>query len=210
VLFDLDGTLVESGASVVRAWQSVADELSVPFSGFASYLHGIPAEQVLQIVVPSLDAAERRELAVRMNAQQAEDSDDVTSVPGALAALEALPTNRWAIVTSGDFRLATSRIKAAGLPLPRVLITADDVRAGKPDPEPYLTAARRLGVNAPRCLVVEDSVAGVESGRAAGMAVLGVLSSAETLPGVSYEVADLTEVAFESDRLGVQVRSLAG
>jgi mannitol-1-/sugar-/sorbitol-6-phosphatase len=209
VLFDLDGTLVDSGASVVRAWQAVAEELSVPFNRFVPYLHGIPADQVLQTVMPSLRAAERSELAVRMNAQQADDTFDVTAIPGALAALDGLPTKRWAIVTSGDLRLATSRIKAAGLPLPRVLVTADDVCAGKPDPEPYLAAATRLGIDRSRALVVEDAVAGVESGRAAGMPVLGVLTSAETLSGVGYQVADLTEVFFEADRVGVHARSTA-
>jgi HAD superfamily hydrolase (TIGR01509 family) len=117
---------------------------------------------------------------------------DVVAAPGAdalLAALErlALP---WAVVTSADIRLARARLGAAGIPDPPLLVTLDDVRVGKPDPEGYLLAARRLGVDPARCLVVEDAEPGVAAGRAAGAVVAG-------LRGVSADVAvaDLGELA---------------
>jgi sugar-phosphatase len=205
VLLDLDGTLVDSGPAVLRNWHWVADELGVPFSDFEPYLHGIPTEQVLRIVLPEWDEAESRAFAAGQLIRESEDSDDVTAIAGAVELLDGLPSNRWAIVTSGDLRLATTRIRAAGLPMPRVLVTSDDVTAGKPKPAPYLLAASRLGYPPARCLVIEDAPAGVESGRAAGMHVVGVLTSASALPETSHEVADLTSVVIEVDRLGVRV-----
>jgi sugar-phosphatase len=205
VLFDLDGTLVDSGASVLRAWTWLADELNVPFREFAPYVHGIPAGQVLAEVVGGLGEAEHAEAAEQLLARQAADSADVVALPGAVEALGGLPSHRWAIVTSGDLRLASARIVAAGLPRPRVLITADDVVTGKPDPAPYLLAAARLGAHPERCLVIEDAEAGVSAGLAAGMTVVGVLSSQDDLAGTRYTVADLSELHFAADRLAVRV-----
>jgi mannitol-1-/sugar-/sorbitol-6-phosphatase len=205
VLFDLDGTLVNSEASVVRAWHWASAELDVPFSTFVPFMHGIPAGEAITRAVPRLSAAEVIELAEQLNTRQAEDSSDVVATPGALKALDELPSTRWAIVTSGDRRLATARIRAAGLPAPRVLVTADDVQTGKPDPEPYLHGARLLGVQPGRCLVVEDAPAGVESARNAGMVVLGVLTSSANLAGAAAEVADLTHCTWQADRIGLRL-----
>ncbi len=204
VLFDLDGTLVDSGASVLRAWTWIADELGIAFSRFVPYLHGIPADEVLATVVPELSRAEARAWALRLNERQAEDVEDVWAIPGAEVLLDALPTSRWAVVTSGDLRLASARIAAAGLPRPRVLVTADDVDAGKPSPQPFLLGAANLDARPTRCLVVEDSPAGVRSGLAAGMTVLGILTSSPGLDGAAHEVTDLTGCAIDADRLGLR------
>lgn len=205
VLFDMDGTLVDSGAGVIAAWRWAVAELGLPFSRVAPFVHGIPADQVLAQVAPTVPAARRAQVVARMLSMQTTDTTGIVAVPGALAALDVLPTARWAVVTSADRALATARLRAAGLPLPRHLITAELTAAGKPAPDPYLLAASRLGAAPGDCLVVEDSAAGVTAGRAAGCPVLGVLTSAETLAGTAYEVADLTEVRFEADRLGVHV-----
>lgn len=205
VLFDMDGTLVDSGASVLRAWRWAAAELDLPFSEFAPYVHGIPAAEVLATVLPGVPARRRDELARSMLARQSADTADVRAVPGALAALAGLPAERWAVVTSADRPLALARLAAAGLPLPRVLITSELTAAGKPAPEPYLAGAAGLGLSARRCLVVEDSPAGVASGLAAGAPVLGVLGSARSLAGVSCQVGDLTEARFGADQAGVRV-----
>jgi sugar-phosphatase len=149
-----------------------------------------------------LEPAAVRDLTEQMLAQQAADTGDVRPTPGAHAALAALPDDRWAIVTSGDRRLAKARIAAAGLPVPRVLVTSDDVRAGKPDPECYLLAAADLGAEPGRCLVVEDAPAGVAAGRAAGMAVLGLLTTYEDL-AATYVVADLSGVRVSTTGSGV-------
>lgn len=206
----MDGTLVDSGASVVATWRWATAELGIPFSRVAHLVHGIPAAQVLADVAPEIPVGRRDEIVAEMLARQAEDLTGIVAVPGALAALDLLPTNRWAVVTSADQRLALNRIRAAGLPLPRHLIPAEATERGKPAPDPFLLAADRLGVPPQRCLVVEDSGAGVAAGRAAGCPVLGLLTSAEDLPGTAHAVSDLTEVRFDSDRLGVYAEVVAG
>jgi mannitol-1-/sugar-/sorbitol-6-phosphatase len=211
VLFDMDGTLVDSGASVLRAWHWTAAELGLPFSAFEPFLHGIPADQVLARVAPSVAAERRAELAAAMLARQAMDTDGVVAVPGAAAALAAFTGSAgWAVVTSADRTLAEARIRAAGLPLPRRLITAELTPVGKPAPDPYLYAAHSLGVPPADCLVVEDSPAGVRSARSAGCPVLGVLTSAAELPGVDHAVPDLAEVGFSVDGTTVTVRLGSG
>ncbi len=135
------------------------------------------------------------------------DTGDVVAISGAIAALDALPSNRWAVVTSGSRRLATARITAAGLPFPRNLITADDVAVGKPDPGPYLAGATLLGFPPQRCLVFEDAPAGVASARAAGAQVLGLLTTHPELgeqEGIPT-LASFEQVEFSADRLGVIV-----
>jgi mannitol-1-/sugar-/sorbitol-6-phosphatase len=204
VLFDLDGTLVDSTASVLRAWAAVADELGVPLAEFEPYMHGIPGPQVFAAVCPAMPPEQARALAARMNADQARDTDGVQPMPGAAAAVRRLPPSRWAIVTSGDHLLATARIAAAGLPRPPVLVTSDDVRAGKPDPECYLVAASRLGRVPARCLVVEDAPAGVTAGRAAGMPVLGVLTTYRHLDA-DMTAPDLSTVDIRANSFGIRV-----
>lgn len=191
VLFDLDGTLLDSSASVLRAWRRVADRLQLPTTAFDPYLHGIPAPQVFTAVAPGLSAPAVAELSEWMLCEQAADGGDVVAMPGARELLAAVPADRWAVVTSGDRRLATSRIRAAGLPIPGLLVTADDVKVGKPDPACYLVAAARLGRPPHRCLVVEDAPAGIEAARRAAMPVLGVLATYPDLPGADAVVPAL-------------------
>ena len=209
VLFDMDGTLADSGASVLRAWRWAAAELGLPFSAFEGYLHGIPAEQVLDRVVPWIPAEQRSAVAGQILARQVADTEGVVAVAGSAAALAAVdgdPSSRWAVVTSADRALAEARLRAAGLPLPRHLITAGLTPVGKPAPDPYLYAARQLATTPAECLVVEDSPAGVRSGRAAGCSVLGVLTTAADLAGVDWAIGDLTEVTFSVDGASVNAR----
>jgi sugar-phosphatase len=118
-------------------------------------------------------AAENDELL----AAQAADTADVVALPGARALLDALPADRWALVTACDRRLAEARLRAAGLPLPAVMVTPADVARGKPDPEGHLAAAAALGAEPARCVVLEDAPSGVEAAQAAGMAVVAVLTT---------------------------------
>lgn len=192
VLFDLDGTLIDSTAAVGRSWARWAEE-----SGYAEPLHvvhGVPARAMLARILPAdqVDAAFRH-----IEGLEIAETGGVTVLPGALAALAAIPGDRMAIVTSGTVRLAYARIEHTALPVPGVVITADDVRNGKPDPQPYLLAAQRLGVDPRDCLVVEDAHAGLTAGRAAGCATLALRTTHPDEPLDADAVIDtLADVRF--------------
>ncbi len=173
VLFDLDGTLIDSTPAVLRAWHRWSTEHG--YDGFpVDVPHGVPARQVLATFLP----AEQIEAGFeRLEELEVSDTEGVTVLPGAAEALRVLSGHRTAIVTSGTPRLAAARIAASGLAVPPLVITADDVTSGKPDPEPFLLAAARLGVDPADCLVVEDAVAGLTAGRDAGCATLAVTTS---------------------------------
>jgi sugar-phosphatase len=169
VLFDMDGTLVDSDAAVERAWSTWATEHGVDPAAVLAIAHGNPAETTVRALLPALGPDEVVTGAARQLALQYDDLADVGLTKGA-ERLVALLTRQgwpWAVVTTADRRLADARLAAAGLTVP-LLVTADDVTAGKPDPEGYLLAAQRLGVPPERCLVVEDTATGLQAGRAAG------------------------------------------
>lgn len=169
VLFDMDGTLVTSDLAVERAWLSWAAEYGVDGRRAVEMAHGSPSEPTVRKLLPHLDEAAIMVAATRQLELQYDDLADVAAMPGAhdlLALLDrrGLP---WAVVTSADDRLAKARLGAAGI-APPVLVTIDDVPAGKPDPAGYLRAAELLGVPATDCLVVEDAEVGLVAARAAG------------------------------------------
>jgi mannitol-1-/sugar-/sorbitol-6-phosphatase len=170
VLFDMDGTLVNSTAAVERSWARWAVEFDVEGLGFGKW-HGIPAGQIVARFVPE---ARRVEATRRIEEIETEDLEGLLVLPGSAEALAALPAGRAAIVTSCVRRLAAARLGATGLRAPGVMVTADQVRIGKPDPEPFLLAARLLGVDPADCLVVEDAPAGLTAALAAGAARLAV------------------------------------
>ena len=203
ILFDLDGTLVDSTASVERNWRRLAAKTGWSYEEIEPLIHGIPGRQVLRMLDPDMSEERVRELDEFMIVGESTDTDDCIPQPGALTALDQVPSTRWAIVTSGSRRLATARIAAAGLPRPRFLVTADDVRQGKPHPDPYLLGAELVGRAPGSCLVFEDAPAGVDSARAAGMPVIGLLTTHRTLTVPS--VSTLADVEFSADRAGVIV-----
>jgi mannitol-1-/sugar-/sorbitol-6-phosphatase len=186
VLFDMDGTLVDSDAAVERAWTTWAREYGVDVD--PATLHGRPADATVRSLCPGLDDAAVEVAAARQLDLQYDDLADVVPTPGALDLLARL-TLPWAVVPSADARLAHARLGAAGITAP-VLVNVEDISRGKPDPEGYLLAAQLLGVPPGRCLVVEDAPAGVAAGRAAGATVAA-------LKGVEGDVSitDLTELA---------------
>ena len=141
--------------------------------------------------------AGRRGRDAGLEAGESDDTDGVVALPGAASLLESLPADRWAVATSGSRRLATTRLAHGGLPLPRVLVTAEDVERGKPDPQPYLAAAAALGAEPSRCLVVEDAPAGIAAGKAAGAAVLAVTTTfaASALGAADYLAPSLAAVS---------------
>ncbi|MEV4707414.1 HAD-IA family hydrolase [Actinoplanes sp. NPDC049316] len=188
VLFDMDGTLVDSDAAVERAWRVWAHEHEADAAAVLAIAHGAPAERTVRIIRPDLDDAGVTAAAARQLELQYDDLSDVVATPGASGLLAAL-TLPWAVVTSADVRLAKARLGAAGIAAP-VLVTVEDISAGKPHPEGYLRGAELLGVEPARCLVVEDAEVGVTAGRAAGATVAA-------LKGVDGDIAirDLHELA---------------
>jgi mannitol-1-/sugar-/sorbitol-6-phosphatase len=174
VLFDLDGVLADSTSAVVRVWTYWAVKHGFDPTEVVHKAHGRPSITTVREYFPEGDAeAENREIEQR----EIEDLEDVKALPGAVELLQAFPPDRWAIVTSCTRPLAIVRIGAAGLPMPKHLVTSSDITRGKPDPEPYLKGAAKLGVAASDCVVIEDAGAGVRSGKAAGARVVALRTS---------------------------------
>ena len=174
VLFDLDGVLVESREATERVWLAWASKNGIGEEELRSAMHGVRSADVVRALRPDLDAVVESEEIER---RQAEDTDGLRPIPGAAAALAAVRPDRVAVVTSGTRPLALARLAAVGIEPPAVMVFAGDVARGKPDPEGYLTAARRLGADPAEALVVEDAPPGIEAGRAAGMATVALPST---------------------------------
>lgn len=173
VLFDLDGVLIDSNPAVDRVWSGWASEHGFDPEEVIRKAHGRPSiTTIREYVAEGVAEKENREVERREIA----DIEGIVPMPGAMELLRAIPAERWAIVTSGTYSLATTRIKAAGLPTPKYLVTSSDIQRGKPDPEPYLKGAAKLGVAARDCVVLEDAGAGILAGKAAGARVIGVRS----------------------------------
>jgi sugar-phosphatase len=205
VLFDMDGVLVSSIGSVVRAWRRWAKLYDLPNAENFEVPHGMRAKDIIGMLLPDVDPQE----AVRVIEDlEVEDVADLRVLPGVRALLGGLPPERWAIVTSSTQRLLLARLKAAGLPLPERIISGDMVERGKPDPEPYRRGAELLGFRPEECVVVEDAPSGVGAGRAAGCRVLGVLGthSAEELREAEWVVGSLEGVAAAVKADGLELR----
>ncbi|MBB2924692.1 HAD-IA family hydrolase [Cellulomonas cellasea] len=208
VLFDMDGTLISSLASVMRSWTRLAHEFAIDDVRVREFrFHGVPARDIVDTLLAAREPEERARALRRIVELEVTDTGDIEVLPGAAEALAALAgTGRSAIVTSCDRTLASARLAATGLAVPEVVVTADDVARGKPDPEPYVLGAQRLGVDPARCLVVEDAAAGLDSGRDAGAATLALAtqSHGDALTA-DVVVPDLGAVRFEVSGAGVRV-----
>ena len=193
VLFDLDGVLVESREATERVWLDWASRNGIDDAELRAAMHGVRSVEVVRALRPELDAVAESDAIER---RQAEDVDGLRAIPGAAAALAALRDDRVAVVTSATRPLAAARTAAVGIGLPEVVVYAGDVARGKPDPEGYRTAAERLGVDPAEALVVEDSPPGIEAGRAAGAATVGVTSThaAAELSAADVVIATLEEL----------------
>ena len=176
LLFDMDGVLINSTPAVARVWRGWAIEHGFNPDEVVARAHGRPSLTTVREYLPHVDhEKENREVERR----EIEDVAGVVPLPGALDLLASLPQNRWTVVTSSTRALAEVRLRAAGLPIPKHLITSTDVTHGKPHPAPYLKAAAILGYPASECIVVEDVPAGIESGKAAAARVIAFTT---TLP----------------------------
>src|SRR5579872_779676 len=176
LLFDLDGVLISSTPVVARVWRRWAVEHGFNPEEVVARAHGRPSLTTVREYLPDSDHdAENREVERR----EIEDLEGIVPLPGALDLLGSLPEDHWTIVTSCTRPLAEVRIQAAGLPLPKKLITANDITHGKPHPEPFLKGALVLGFPATACVVLEDVPAGVQAGKASGAKVIAFTSTVD-------------------------------
>ena len=183
VLSDLDGTLIDSSETVHRIWGRFARRHGLDTARVIDYIYGRPTREAIPVLVPDADHA--AEIAA-IDESEVRDVDGVMALPGALELLSG--ERPVAIVTSCTEALARARLRAAGLPLPAVLVSADAVVRGKPDPECFVLAAARLGVDVHHCVVLEDAPAGIAAGRAAGARVIALRT---TRPDESLRDADV-------------------
>jgi mannitol-1-/sugar-/sorbitol-6-phosphatase len=199
VLFDMDGTLVDSTQVVELAWRCWVVRHNIDFEKVMSFSHGRPTIATLEHFLPGQDHSEELDELSRFEETQTEG---ILAVPGAADVLHTLQKQNhpWAIVTSAWRKLAEIRIIAAGLPLPKVIVPVDEIRNGKPDPEGFLRAAEELGVAPEDCLVFEDTRPGIDAGLSAGMKVVGLLTtfSAQELRHQPL-VGDFRDVAIQCE-----------
>jgi len=200
ILFDLDGVLVDSTGSVTRQWRRWAEEQDLDPDKVVGTAHGVRTIEIVRRLAPHLDAGAE---TLRLEKREADDHEGVSVMPGAAELLKAIPEGRWCVVTSGTRYLATARLQLGNLPMPQVLVSADDVSKGKPNPEPYLMGAKLLGVNPAECLVVEDAPAGIRAAHAGGMKAIAITST--------YRAAELQEADAVVQKLGqIKVGELRG
>lgn len=198
VLFDMDGVLISSIGSVERSWTRWAESRGIDAKTAIAMAHGRRAIETVRTLRPDLNDVEELK---NLEDMEVADTDGVAALEGVLPILEALPADRWAVVTSATDRLARSRLKHGGIPVPERLVTADRVTRGKPDPEPYLTGARHLGLKPEECLVIEDAASGATAGHAAGCKVMATLfsHSLESLSAADWIVESLKDVRVAVD-----------
>jgi sugar-phosphatase len=206
ILFDLDGVLVDSAECIEKTWRKWAADHRLDPERVIELAHGRRAIETVRLIAPELSAdAELAALA----ASEATTSEGVYEIAGARELLERLPTGTWGVVTSGIRPVAEFRLRFTRLPLPAVMICADEITRGKPDPEGYLTAATGLGRPAADCIVVEDTPAGIDSARAAGMRVIAITATypADLLSGADAVVASLADltVRTEGDEIRIDI-----
>jgi sugar-phosphatase len=194
VLFDLDGVLVDSTAHIEEQWRRWARSKGLPAEPFLEVCHGRRAEETIRLAAPQLDAT-----AEVARFQPDQSPPLINPIAGAVNLLQNLPPESWAVATSGPRVMATDRLTQAGLPMPAVLICAEDVRHGKPAPDVYLMAAAALAALPSECIVIEDAPAGLQAARAAGM---GVIALTTTHPREQLLEADAWATSLAGIHLG--------
>ena len=201
ILFDLDGVLVDSTALVERHWSQWATQHGLSSELILANSHGRRTIDTLNAVASHLDMDLEQETKL-IEKYASEDIEGLLTVPGALDLVRSLPERSWAIVTSGSYILASSRLQTVGLPIPQAFVTAEEVQQGKPHPEGYKKAATLLGLEPQDCLVIEDAPAGIEAAHAAGCRVIGVATTfpRAELADADFIVPDLASVRLASPK----------
>ncbi|MGE5375818.1 MAG: HAD family hydrolase [Bacteroidota bacterium] len=203
ILFDLDGTLVDSASRVERLWLEWGRRKNLDTQHLLEVMHGRMAEETIRLVAPHLSSQEEYRV---LETEEILDMEGVRPYSNALELIHQLSPRQWGVVTSGTVRVATARMRHVGLPIPEVFITADDVQAGKPRPDGYLLAAKRLHLDPSDCIVVEDAPAGIQAGKSAGMRVIGVSS---TLAKEALSQADIVISHLDQLRLNVTDKAMS-
>lgn len=197
----MDGVLIDSTHAVARVWSQWAVEHGLDPDEVVHAAHGRPSMSTVKDYLPNGDHEAEN---LKIERREMEDLDGLVAWPGALALLNALPPERWAIVTSCTRALAEVRLRAAGLPRPHIFVTASDVVRGKPFPDPYLKGAHAVGFPARECVVVEDVPAGIRAGKAAGASVIGLRTTVAERElrdaGADWIVDNCAKIALESYR----------
>ncbi|WP_438299006.1 HAD-IA family hydrolase [Pseudomonas sp. NMS19W] len=200
-LFDMDGTVLNSIAAAERIWAAWAERHGVDVESFLPTIHGVRAvDTITRLNLPGVDAEAQ---AAFITEAEIEDVEGIVEIPGAAAFLKSLPANQWAMVTSAPRDLALRRMAAAGIPEPAVMITAEDVTAGKPDPAGYRLAANRLGLKPTDCLIFEDATVGIQAAEAAGAPLMIITSTHQhPIETAHATIASYREVALSIDSDG--------
>jgi mannitol-1-/sugar-/sorbitol-6-phosphatase len=198
LLFDMDGVLVDSTPAVARVWTAWANRFGLVPADVVRQAHGRPSIATIRELLPSADHRAENQIIEKA---EIEDVQDVIALPGTKQLLDALPLDRFAVVTSASHALAVVRLRAAGFAIPKHLVTSSDIRYGKPHPEPYLRGAQSVGVPPPDCVVSEDAPAGIQSGKAAGCRVLALRTTTpdSTLhaAGADWIVTDCSNIRLQ-------------
>jgi len=207
LLFDLDGVLIDSNPAVSRVWSAWAEERGFDPAEVVAHAHGRPSLATVRKYLPTADhEAENREVERR----EIKDVEGVVLLPGARELLQSLPPDRWTIATSCTRPLAEVRLRAAGLPVPERLVTSTDVTHGKPNPEPFLKAAAKLGFPASACVVLEDAPAGIRAGKAAGSRVIALRTTVQEAElrdaGADWVLNSCADVTLIDHTVGLTLR----
>ncbi len=208
ILFDLDGVLVDSAECVERTWRNWANNHRLNPEQVIAFAHGRRTIETVRLVAPGLNAeAEVAEL----EAGEAMKTDGIYEIESARDLIERLPAGRWAVVTSGIRAVAEFRLRHTRLQVPSVMICADEIVRGKPDPEGYLVAAERLNEAPADCIVIEDAPLGIAAARAAGMRVIAIASTypREQLTRADVVVERLSDLNVVRDEPGIRIEIAA-
>jgi sugar-phosphatase len=197
ILFDLDGVLVDSTRCIERCWSAWAIDRGLDPVAVVRTAHGRRVAETVRLVAPHLDEAKE---GLALEQVESHETEGLAEVPGVAPLVRLLPASSWAIVTSAVRSVAEHRLRYVGLKVPVTFVTADQVTYGKPDPEGYLEAAARLGLEPRDCIVIEDSPSGIEAARAAGMRAIGIYGAAEPS---TLKMADAVVHAFGDIRVEV-------
>ncbi len=200
ILFDMDGVLVNSNPAIEASWKAWCEVNGIDFAAMKPRLHGRKAIEVIREFMPDADIETEWQILIDQEMAMVSLTE---ALPGARQLLTSLPGERWTIVTSAPLELAKARLDAAGLPHPKLWVSARDVKRGKPAPDAFLLGAERLGQAPADCLVIEDSRAGIEAALAGGFRSVMVGPDSETDPGATLRVPDLSAVRLSSSDAGL-------